>query len=171
MKFVPIDAALLSLVRSGEAAFRAAHGAGFGGAGETIAGVVESTLGMPNAPPAGSPWGGRLMIDEEAGVAVGTCAFKGPPDAKGEVEIAYFVFPPHEGAGRGRAAAAELARIASASEAVRRIVAHTLPEENASVRILRGLGFVRAGEAEDPEAGTVWRWEREVEGRGAAETR
>ena len=48
---------------------------------------------------------------------------------------------------------------ATESPAVRVVRAHTLPERNASTRILERVGFVRAGEAHDPDAGTVWRWE------------
>jgi RimJ/RimL family protein N-acetyltransferase len=42
---------------------------------------------------------------------------------------------------------------------VRIIRAHTLREENASVRILRRLGFSFIGTIEDPEDGPVWRWD------------
>jgi RimJ/RimL family protein N-acetyltransferase len=41
---------------------------------------------------------------------------------------------------------------------VERVVAHTLPEGNASTAVLRRLGFVQAETVEDPEDGTVWRW-------------
>jgi hypothetical protein len=40
------------------------------------------------------------------------------------------------------------------------VVAHTLPEENASNRALRSGGFEFAGEVSDPEDGLVWRWEK-----------
>jgi RimJ/RimL family protein N-acetyltransferase len=40
------------------------------------------------------------------------------------------------------------------------VIAHTLPEENASNRALRRNGFRLAGEVEDPEDGRVWRWEK-----------
>jgi RimJ/RimL family protein N-acetyltransferase len=42
-----------------------------------------------------------------------------------------------------------------------RVRAHTLPERNASTRILEKLGFERIGQAVDPEVGQVWRWERD----------
>ena len=56
--------------------------------------------------------------------------------------------------------AAGLVGIASAETDVERIVAHTLPRENASCRILKRLGFVLLGPVEDLEDGTVWRWQR-----------
>jgi RimJ/RimL family protein N-acetyltransferase len=42
---------------------------------------------------------------------------------------------------------------------VRIVRAHTLPEENASVSLLRRLGFAWFGTVDDPEDGPVWRWE------------
>jgi RimJ/RimL family protein N-acetyltransferase len=53
---------------------------------------------------------------------------------------------------------------AAASGAVRLIYAHTLPEPNASTRILVRHGFTQTGMAEDPDAGPVWRWERALDG-------
>jgi len=44
---------------------------------------------------------------------------------------------------------------------VRRLRVHTLPERNASTRILEKVGFERLGEIIDPEDGVIWRWERE----------
>jgi ribosomal-protein-alanine N-acetyltransferase len=38
--------------------------------------------------------------------------------------------------------------------------AHTLPNPNASTRVLTKCGFHRVGEVIDPEDGLVWRWER-----------
>jgi RimJ/RimL family protein N-acetyltransferase len=43
-------------------------------------------------------------------------------------------------------------------EGLKAVLAHTLPQENPSTGVLRRNGFVRDGEAEDPDEGTVWRW-------------
>jgi RimJ/RimL family protein N-acetyltransferase len=43
---------------------------------------------------------------------------------------------------------------------VRVVRAHTLPEENASTRVLAKCGFRQVGEMVDPEDGLVWRWEK-----------
>lgn len=106
------------------------------------------------------PWSGYLAVDA-AEVIVGTCGFKGPPDAAGVVEIAYFTFPGFEGQGVASAMAAALVERASSADGVRRLRAHTLPERNASTRILEKVGFGRLGEVVDPEDGLVWRWERD----------
>ncbi len=84
-------------------------------------------------------WGSFLAIDPECRLVVGTCSYKGPPDADGAVEIAYFTLP---------------------APPARTVRAHTLPERNASVRILEQLGFAHLGQVVDPEDGPVWRWER-----------
>jgi hypothetical protein len=64
----------------------------------------------------------------------------------------------------GAATAAFLARAGGearwGSPPARTVRAHTLPERNASVRILEKLGFAHLGQIVDPEDGPVWRWER-----------
>ena len=106
-----------------------------------------------------APWGGYLAIDPVTRVVVGTCGFKGPPDERGRVEVAYFTFPTHEGRGYATAMARALCNRAAASTSVQSVRAHTLPERNASVRVLEKLGFRWDGDVQDPEDGPVWRWE------------
>jgi len=101
------------------------------------------------------PWVGYLVV--ENGVCVGTCAFKSPPRA-GEVEIAYFTFPEHEGLGIATRMAARLVQIARAELPGVVVVAQTKPEENASTTVLRKIGFVFTDEFQHPEDGTVWEW-------------
>lgn len=101
------------------------------------------------------PWVGYIArID---GVSVGTCAFKNPP-ADGRVEIAYFTFPGYEGRGVATRMASALIDIARQADPALTIIARTLPEQNASTRVLSKLGFVLAGAVEDPEDGEVWEW-------------
>lgn len=64
--------------------------------------------------------------------------------------------------------AAELVSIARANGSLTKFHAFTLPTENPSTRILAGLGFCRAGVAQDDEAGEVWRWELELNNQGAS---
>ena len=110
-------------------------------------------------------WGAFLAMDGASRGVVGTCAFKGAPDRDGTVEIAYYTFLPYEGRGFATGMAAALAERAAASGEVRTVRAHTLPERNASVRVLEKLGFRFTGEVVDPEDGPVWRWERPVADR------
>jgi len=107
------------------------------------------------------PWHHGFFLAERArGEIIGTAGFKGPPDGDGMVEIAYGVVPSVEGRGYATEAAGALVRFAAADERVRLIRAHTLPELNASTRVLRKCGFVHIGEVIDSEDGPVWRWER-----------
>ncbi len=107
------------------------------------------------------PWRHGFFIVERDGQAViGSAGFKGPPDASGMVEIAYGIVPSRQGRGYATEAAGALLRFAAADDRVRLVRAHTLPEGNASTRVLTKCGFVHVGEVVDPEDGLVWRWER-----------
>ena len=106
------------------------------------------------------PWSGFLAVDRSSSTVVGTCSFVAPPDDDGVVEIAYFTFPGFEGRGVASAMAAGLVARATRALGVRRVLAHTLPEKNASARVLEKLGFDCLGGVTHPEDGPVWRWER-----------
>jgi RimJ/RimL family protein N-acetyltransferase len=107
------------------------------------------------------PWiHGFVLVHRTSGSVIGRCGFKGPPGADGVVEIAYGVDPEHQGKGYATEAAAALTVYALDNGPVRVVRAHTLPEPNASTRVLTKCGFHRVGEVIDPEDGLVWRWER-----------
>ena len=129
---------------------------GFGGKTEAAREILSQTLGLLARDPRPDPWGCYLV--EESGETVGTCAFKSAPNEAGEVEIAYMTFPAFERRGHATRMAAKLTRIAFEAGAPM-VIAHTLPEENASTRALRRNGYRHAGETIDPEDGLVWRWE------------
>lgn len=115
-------------------------------------------LGSSLAP---DPWvHGFRLVDDKTDAAVGQCGFKGPPAADGVVEIAYGINPEHRGRGYATEAAAALTNYAFTQTGVRLVRAHTLPEPNASTRVLTKCGFKRIGEVIDPEDGLVWRWEK-----------
>ena len=99
---------------------------------------------------------GYLVLETDT--IVGTCAFRSPPRS-GEVEIAYFTFPKFEGRGFATEMARHLIQIVKDTQPGTRIFAFTLPEKNASNRILQKLGFGFAGETRDEEDRVVWRWE------------
>ena len=98
----------------------------------------------------------------EADRVVGQCGFKGPPSAEGVVEISYYVYPDHEGKGFGTESARAMTEHALSQDGVTIVRAHTLPEQNASTRILEKCEFEKIGEVTDPDDGQVWRWEKEV---------
>jgi [ribosomal protein S5]-alanine N-acetyltransferase len=110
------------------------------------------------------PWEhGFAVVHRESRLVIGSAGFKGPPDEKGMVEIAYGIVPGYQGRGYATEAAAALVAFAFGNDQVRRVWAHTLPAANASTRVLAKCGFERLGEVVDPEDGSVWRWERTKE--------
>jgi hypothetical protein len=101
------------------------------------------------------PWIGYLAVAE--GIPVGLGAFKGPP-VDNRVEIAYFTFPENEGKGIGTEICRTLVSTALAEDPRVEVTARTLPEKNASNRILSKNGFVFSSTVQDPEDGEVWEW-------------
>ena len=133
---------------------------GFGGDAGPARELLAQTLDLLTRDPRPPPWGSFLAI--EGADTIGLCAFKSAPSGAGEVEIAYMTFPAFEGRGHATGMAAALVRIAFAAGAPL-VIAHTLPQENASNRALLRNDFVFAGETINPEDGLVWRWEKQCE--------
>jgi len=103
---------------------------------------------------------GFVLLHVASGLVIGAGGFKGPPGEDGAVEIAYGVVPDFQGKGYATEAAQALVDYAFSSDRVRVARAHTLPEMNASTRVLTKCGFKHVGEFTDPEDGLVWRWEK-----------
>lgn len=115
---------------------------------------------LTSTPP--SPWTHGFTVREiPSGKAVGSCGYKGPPDAAGAVEIAYAIEPACQGRGYAREAAAALVQFAYQSGA-RTLLAHTLTGHSPSTSVLKSCGFELIGEVVDPEDGPVWRWEHQA---------
>ncbi len=102
------------------------------------------------------PWIGYLALAD--GTPVGACGYKAKP-RDGRVEIAYFTFQEFEGRGYASAMAARLVAIARERDPFIVVAAQTLPERNASHRILEKLGFRHVDTIDHPEDGTVWEWQ------------
>ena len=108
-----------------------------------------------------NPWlPGFGVVHRESGIVIGSAGFKGAPDASGMVEVGYGIVPAYEGRGYATEVTKMLVTWAFASGQVRVVRAHTLPEANASTRVLGKCGFGFEGEVVDPEDGRVWRWEK-----------
>lgn len=101
------------------------------------------------------PWTGYVAVS--SGEVVGVGAFVGPPKA-GRVEIAYFTLPEHEGKGFASRTARYLVDIARTNPIPVEVFAKTMPEANASTRILERLGFAMVGVVTDDEIGDAWEW-------------
>lgn len=121
-----------------------------------VTGIFAAQMAQLAATVQVPPWCG--YIGWRAGQPAGFGGFVSAPDANGVVEIGYLTFPLHEGSGVATAIAAGLVDIAR-SNGVRQVLAHTLPCEGASTRVLVRNLFVRDGEAVDTDEGLVWRWQ------------
>jgi [ribosomal protein S5]-alanine N-acetyltransferase len=109
------------------------------------------------------PWRhGFALVHRDDERIIGSAAFKGPPDDDGVVEIAYGIAPGYQGRGLATEAAGALVAFALERVDVTSIRAHTMPENDASGRVLAKNGFHQLGEVIDPEDGRVWRWERTI---------
>jgi RimJ/RimL family protein N-acetyltransferase len=120
-----------------------------------IAANCAATAGLLQRTGFVEPWVGYVAVD--AGLAVGGGAFVGPPQ-QGVVEIAYYTLKQFEGRRYASRTAAALVAIARGAQPGIVLKAYTLPQRNASTRILERLGFTQVGEASDPDAGIVWEW-------------
>ena len=106
------------------------------------------------------PWTcGFAIVHRASDTVVGSCGYKSPPGPGGFVEIAYSIDPAHQDRGYATEAATALVSYAFADSRVQIVCAHTLPQPNASTRVLAKCGLKYVGEVVDPEDGLVWRWE------------
>jgi [ribosomal protein S5]-alanine N-acetyltransferase len=160
IRLIGIDTELRRRLDASRDEFESAYGASVGAERETIRDVVTQTLEMLAKVPRDPVFGGYLSVDLDSGRVIGTCGFKHGPEKDGRVEIAYYTFAPFEGKGYATAMATELVALARRSDRVREIFAHTLPERNASTRILEKAGLRWDDEIVDPEDGRVWLWRR-----------
>lgn len=142
--------------------FASRHGLRLDGCVDLVTDVARQTSAHWKKSRCRLPWVSYFAAEAVSRQVVGVCAFKHEPDDQGAVEIAYFTMPPHEGRGHATDMAAALVAIAENSGTARVVVANTLPEVNASTRVLERNGFRRAGEGIDDEVGRTWRWERVI---------
>ena len=122
---------------------------------------------MLKSDPSVSGWLGYAAVLRSERVVVGDIGFLGPPDASGCVEIGYSVLAARRGRGYAVEMMEILIRWAFKDDRVRRIVAHTDPDNPASMRVLEKNGFQRAGLSAFLDQGDkiFWIWEREDGGR------
>ena len=123
---------------------------------EVTAQVLRATVRLYESVGFREPWVGYLAL--AGSTPVGTCSFKSPP-VDGRVEIAYGTFPRFEGRGLATAMATELVAITRRNEPCVIVAAQTLPERNASHRVLEKLGFRHVATIDHPEDGEVWEWQ------------
>lgn len=117
--------------------------------------------------PTEAPWWARLLVDREAGLAIGSAGFVGPPDAEGIVTLGYAVYPAYQGRGYATEAARALVAWALARPRVRGVRA-TIPPGNAASRwVAEPAGLAQMGTGWDDEAGEILVYEIRTDGAGS----
>jgi [ribosomal protein S5]-alanine N-acetyltransferase len=95
--------------------------------------------------PRDTPWRMYLIVlDACPRTLIGTCGFKGPPDANGEVEIGYSVLPEYQRRGYASEASTALINVAFSHGAVS-VAAETYPGLVASLGVMHKCGMRPAG--------------------------
>lgn len=128
----------------------------------TFAEALPRTRDALATDPGGARWGSRRFLADEPPELVGWGGFKGPPDA-GVVELGYEIAEGRRGRGLATAATHAMLAEAFADPDVTAVIAHTLPERNASTRVLEKALFAFDAEAREGER-AVWRHRRRREG-------
>jgi [ribosomal protein S5]-alanine N-acetyltransferase len=157
---VRADRELMDAALAGDAALARVLGHVVAPGWATFRGALRTTrdalLDAEEAP----VWGARLFVSGTPPELVGWGGFKSAP-ADGTVEIGYEIAESRRGRGLATAAARAMLAEALADARVTRVIAHTLPEPNASNHILESLGFALA-EAVEQDGRTIWRYELEL---------
>lgn len=98
-------------------------------------------------------WGFRYFVlrQDPHDLAIGAGGFKGPPTPEGDIEIGYSIVPEYQRRGFATEATLGLVTRALSSSRVRRVIAETLPDLTASIRVLESAGFEPASDPSDPQ--------------------
>ena len=104
--------------------------------------------------PALAEWGMHLFVQRDDRVIIGTSGFKGRPLTDGSVEIGYGIVPDYQGRGYTTEGVKALVDWALDQQAVTRVIADCLPENQRSVRVLTKVGFQQL-----PSSGGYLNWE------------
>jgi [ribosomal protein S5]-alanine N-acetyltransferase len=159
MRLVTPDLRLLDAALEGDEALAREMGTRVVPGWVSFGGALRLTRNAIAADPASAEWGTRLFVTEDPEELVGWGGFKGPPD-DGVVEVGYEIAASHRGRGLATDAVTAMLGHAFDQPGVTAAIAHTLPEHNASTRVLEKSGFRHDGETR--EGGQrVWRWRRE----------
>jgi RimJ/RimL family protein N-acetyltransferase len=114
--------------------------------------VIEWMMGMVGNTKPDDIWRPYYILLREPRTLIGTCGYKGPPDAVGRVEVGYSVLPAFQRRGFASEAVSMLMAQAFAHGA-REVAAETFPSLLASRRVMEKCGMASA--AAGSEVGTV----------------
>lgn len=109
--------------------------------------------------PAMLGWFFYLVVHRADKCLIGAGGFKGKPNEQGLVEIGYEITADYREKGLGTEMAEALIRFAFGHSYVKRVVAHTEEEYNASVKILQKAGMRFVGTIKNKDGEDLWEWE------------
>ncbi len=121
--------------------------------------IFEYVLKEIKENPDTQQWMTYFPILKDSNTLIGTCGYKGIPNEEGMVEIGYEVAETYRNQGYATEMAQLLIEQAFEQATVKKVQAHTLAEENASVSVLKKCSFIFIEALEDPEDGSIWKWE------------
>jgi RimJ/RimL family protein N-acetyltransferase len=159
IRLIRADARLMNAAIDGDDALAGALGHA------VVPGWATFTESLPRvrdalaADPESAEWGTRFFVEGDPPTLVGWGGFKGPP-VDGVVELGYEIAESRRGEGLATAATRAMLDEAFAEDGITTAIAHTLPEHNASTRVLEKAGFRLDGEAEEGGE-AVWRHRRD----------
>jgi len=154
VEVVPATAADLTLLATDRSGFAKRVGSPAPGGWPEFPEAIGFTIDRLTTHPHESDWWMHFFFVN--GLLVGSGGFVGQP-RRGQVEIGYEIAPGFRRRHYGTGAAAALVAKAFESDEVRAVIAHTLPDENPSTKVLERLGFANEGEVKE-QGQKVWRW-------------
>ncbi len=92
-------------------------------------------------------WWLHWFVLREPRTLIGYGGFKGPPTEDGTIEIGYAIVDDHQRKGYATEVTAAMIADARTRATVRRVLAETMPDRTASIRVLEKLGFTLLGPA------------------------
>ena len=156
IRLVRPDSGLLDAALEGDEALARSLGHDVVPGWATFRGALEGSREALDDQPDALAWGPRFFVAGEPPELVGWGGFKGPP-ADGAVEVGYEIAASRQGRGLATAATRAMVAEALADARVTTVIAHTLPERNASNRVLEKAGFSFDGKAREGDR-PVWRF-------------
>jgi [ribosomal protein S5]-alanine N-acetyltransferase len=115
---------------------------------DDLDGFLAVQLRRMERAPARRAWMARLMKRTQDNALIGHCGFHGPPEVVGRAEIGYSVFTAYRGQGYAKEAAGALVRWAF-RRGEKQVYASVSPDNQASLAVVRALGFTQVGTQED----------------------
>lgn len=122
-------------------------------------GVLEWALESLESGKVTPEWGSYMFIHDRDRALIGMGGYYGLPTEAGIVEIGYGIAPNYRCRGYATEAAKWLIENAFSYEEINAVSAHTLPNINASTRVLEKCGMSKIAEVFDAEHGIVWHWQ------------